>query len=142
MDYTYQPQLELESIHNTLKRMGIQMMAVRFLYSEGILSFDPDMINNLDETQIQEILILRPFILAGTSVNELRTILDVLPSIFGISRFYNFNWTKLIWEQIPSELEINENTIIEYIHELEDTDHLTELKEVIETRLTELLAKN
>lgn len=141
MEHTYHPQLELGSTADTLSSLGIQLMSLRYLYSKDILIFDPDQATNLDEMQLQEILILRPFILAGTPIKELQAILNVLPPISGVASLYNFNWTNLSWEEKPSDVETDENTISAYIDDLEDTNHLIELKEAIETRLNKLLAE-
>ncbi|HHC7355337.1 TPA: hypothetical protein ACN30S_004068 [Vibrio campbellii] len=132
-------QKDLFPIQAHLGAMGIQRMSLRYLFAEGVLSFDPDKVEHLSLTQILELKVLKPFILVDARIEEIRSIVELIGLVnVDTEGQYYFDWTNLSWVEVVQEDESSE-VCYRFIDNCEDREELQELKDAIEFRLKQSL---
>ncbi|TOQ66307.1 hypothetical protein [Vibrio parahaemolyticus] len=130
-------QNDLFPIQAHLDAMGIQRMSLRYLFAEGVLSFDPDKVEHLSLTQILELKVLKPLILVDARIEEIRSIVECIGLInVDAQGAHYFDWTNFSWEEAVQEDEPYE-VCYRFIDNCEDKEELQELKDAIELRLKE-----
>lgn len=118
--------------------MGIQRMSLRYLFAEGVLSFDPDKVEHLSLTQILELKVLKPFILVSARIEEIRSIVELIGLInVDAEGGHYFDWTNFSWAEVVQEDEPYE-VCQHFIDDCEEREELQELKDAIELRLNEI----
>ncbi|HCG6382283.1 TPA: hypothetical protein NJ199_002312 [Vibrio parahaemolyticus] len=132
-------QKDLFPIQTHLDAMGIQRMSLRYLFAEGVLSFDPDKVERLSLTQILELKVLKPLILVDARIEEIRSIVGLIGLInVDAKGSHYFDWTNLSWAEVVREDEPYE-ACQRFIDNCEDREELQKLKDAIELRLKETL---
>ncbi|EJL6303544.1 hypothetical protein NMR48_003097 [Vibrio cholerae] len=90
----YGTQKDLFPIQSHLDAMGIQRMSLRYLFAEGVLSFDPDKVEHLSLTRILELKVLKPLILVDARIEEIRSIVECIGLInVDAEGAHYFDWT-------------------------------------------------
>lgn len=131
-------QMDLFPIQIHLDAMGIQRMSLRYLFAEGVLSFDPDKVEHLSLTQILELKVLKPFILVSARIEEIRSIVELIGLInVDAEGAHYFDWTNFSWAEVVQEDEPYE-VCQRFIDDCEEREELQELKDAIELRLKEI----
>ncbi|KII76889.1 hypothetical protein [Vibrio renipiscarius] len=132
-------QKDLFPIQTHLDAMGIQRMSLRYLFAEGVLSFDPDKVEHLSLTQVLELKVLKPLILVDARIEEIRSIVELIGLInVDAEGSHYFDWTNFLWAEVVQEDEPSE-VCHRFIDNCEDKEELQELKDAIELRLKESL---
>ncbi|EGR0746697.1 hypothetical protein BBM24_10795 [Vibrio parahaemolyticus] len=132
-------QKDLFPIQAHLDAMGIQRMSLRYLFAEGVLSFDPDKVKHLSLTQVLELKVLKPLILVDARIEEIRSIVELIGLVnVDTEGQHYFDWTNLSWEEVVKKDEPYK-VCHHFIDNCEDTEELQELKDAIELRLRESL---
>lgn len=132
-------QKDLFPIQTHLDAMGIQRMSLRYLFSESVLSFDPDKVEYLSLTQTLELKVLKPLILIDARIEEIRSIVELIGLVnVDTEGQHYFDWTNLSWAEVVQGDEPYE-VCQRFIADCEDREELQELKDAIELRLKETL---
>ncbi|GAW44560.1 hypothetical protein [Photobacterium damselae] len=128
-------QKDLFPIQTHLDAMGIQRMSLRYLFAEGVLSFDPDKVEHLSLTQVLELRVLKPLILVDARIEEIRSIVELIGLVnVDTEGLHYFDWTNLSWTEVIQEDEPYD-VCLRFIEHSEDREELQELKDAIELRL-------
>lgn len=107
------------------RNMGLKWLSAIWLYEQGFLSFDPRMVESLDDGQLAELNFLGSLVIAGCDRRMLKRLLRDLrkPYQYRLNSIY-YDWSLQRWAVLPQvedvdEEEISQDWIDEVIERLE-----------------------
>jgi hypothetical protein len=134
------------------EEMGLNWLTAKRLFVHGYLSFNPEMVEDLDESQEAELIFLGSLVLAGCNNEMLENMLENLPRPYNYTLgliYYDWLYFHPRWRLLPNPQEEVENNFPKWLEELVENGEKEKLRGIeiavsnaIEKRFIEISDKS